>query len=133
MIALALSLVLATQDSQYPDDQFTLAPPWSHVEVGDWTVGIISADGNVLSLTRPARQGGHLWHRFEFKEPENGILSTRILQELDCEGWRTRVVQIVRFSTSNLRGAGTNGLPSTWEAAAPDTYADSALKMVCGN
>lgn len=131
---IALLAALLVQDP-YADlgRVIALPAPWEHIEVGDWTYIGVSADHNMVVFMQPARHRGKVWVRNEYLAPANGFRSQRYLAELDCESWKTRTLQNIRFSSNNLTGTALSASPSDWGDAAPGTFAENTLEFGCGD
>lgn len=119
MLALLFSLALIS--SQDPGR-------WGHVEIGDWTSLGESSDGDLMVLVQPARQRGKVWVRYEYARSE----SARHLVELDCVGWRTRVMEGAYFYGPNMTKDGVPISAGLWSTAAPSTFAEVILEYGCG-
>lgn len=108
-----------------------LPAPWEHIQVGDWTYIGVSADQNMVVFMQPARQRGKVWVRNEYHASADGYRSQRYLAELDCEAWKTKTLQNIRFTANNLTGTALSDSPSDWGDAAPGTFAESTLEFGC--
>lgn len=131
MIALAFAALLSSQDPYGSLGEVVgFSEPWAHIEVQGWTYAGRSSDDKMLAFFMPHRQTGKLWMRYEYRQPTR---SSRGLAELDCAGWRTRLLQVTDFAQSNLEGDGATGISRTWSDAAPGTFAETALEFGCAD
>lgn len=134
MIAIVAALILQDPYAQF-GRLVALAPPFDHVDLGEWTYQATGSDNSFVILTRPARARGQIWVRYEYAaDPGRTILSERDLVEINCAEWKTRKLQVDLFAESNLNGVpeGTN-VPGSWSVAAPDTVAEITLEAACGD
>ena len=124
--AMSVALALAIT----PPQDAVAYPGWEHVLPEGWEFQGVGDDS--LMFTRPARQPRHIWVRHEKRVKSNGVRSIRVLTEVDCDGWRTRAVQIAYFPDANLEGASDNSGPLSWTMPGPETLGESVLVAACG-
>ena len=124
---------IVEQEPEWPGQLARLAPPFDYIDIGDWTSRGVGGTELTL-LTQAARQPNHIWVRWEYLAPSNGVRSARDLVEVDCETWRTRIVQHTTFSRANLAGLiQTVDVPQTWSAQAPGTLGELVLETACAD
>jgi hypothetical protein len=92
----------------------------------DWLLFIKDAP------TPPGQANKRINVRFEWKEPQDTMLSASALYEVDCLEWRVRVVNHDDYTERNLQGAATNSSElSDWVHIAPNTVYGAIPERVC--
>lgn len=97
-----------------------------------WTLLNWSEEHGVSIYAQPSRTPNSVWVRMEFENGIEGLHSERSLQEVDCDLWRRRDLQITAYIDSNLTGESfevpTDG---AWEYPVPDSLGESVLLYHC--
>jgi hypothetical protein len=104
---------------------------WEFIEVGDWT--LVDPGDDSLTFVMAARQPTHIWTRTEHRRPSTtGTRSYRHLQQVDCNGWRVRVITSQWFSASNLQTLRlSDDEAQPWSYPAPGTVGEIPLIVLC--
>lgn len=88
-------------------------------------VSTIRKDGDIASV----------WILMDHEKPSIGkrALSTKLKEEYDCRGERTRALGFISYSGNMGQGAvvDTNGTVAAWRLIVPDTFGATMMKIAC--
>ena len=98
----------------------------------DWTLLTWSEERGVSIYAQPSRTPNSVWVGTEFDNGIEELYSERSLQEVDCDLWRRRDLQITAYVGTNLTGDSfdvpTDG---AWEYPVPESLGESVLLYHC--
>ena len=122
MIA-ALGLMIATQVGE--------------VDQRDWLFLTDAANGTLVYVLPYQGRGAsypRMWVRYEIPEGVMNIRarSIRMLNEYDCQQWRSRMISTVQFARPNLDGESHTIGEGRWEYVGPDSLAQVEIETICG-
>ena len=84
-------------------------------------------------FTRSGPRNNMIWSRTEYAFKTDDVHSSMSLYDLDCVNGKHRIVQIIVYSDTNLRGQSySRNTPSQWTYPAPGTLGESVFRRGCG-
>lgn len=112
----------------------------SLIAVGDWTY-VGNSDSTVM-FVKPAPADGpyaRVFVRFEdgipFTRQDFSSLASLEVDDVDCGGQRTRIVQSIRYAEHNMMGESRADPIDTpvWKSEAPGSFGAGLLAHVCSS
>lgn len=109
------------------------------LDPGGWTLVTWDGSGQGIALFMKPKvvsrtpNGRLMWVKYEYREPSHGVLSASVLQEFDCAGGRSRIVEANSYPGRSLSGPiiSSETSPDVWTHPSPDSMADSLNAFAC--
>ena len=117
----------------------TAPPAGSVIAVGDWTY-VGSSETTVMFVKAAPAAGSYrrVYVRFEdgvpFTRDDFGSSSSLELDDIDCQGQKTRIVESVRYAAHNMTGESRpDAIEPMWKSEAPGSFGAGLLAKVCSS